>query len=64
MSKRQRAERTVKDIWNEFTDDERALTYKLVGQTLKNKDYDREALRMFDDEKRIVVEAIIKEETK
>ena len=53
--------RTVEDVWNEFTDDERSLTYKIVGQALENKDYDREALRMFDDEKRIVVEAIIKE---
>lgn len=53
--------RTVNDVWNEFTDDERTLTYKIVGQALENRDYDREALIMFDGEKRIVVEAIIKE---
>ena len=53
--------RTVNDVWNEFTDDERTLTYKIVGQALENKDYDREALIMFDGEKRIVLEAIIKE---
>lgn len=56
--------KTVKDIWNEFTDDERTLTYELVGQALDNGDYDREAMRMFDDEKRIVVGAIIKEAMK
>lgn len=57
-------ERTVYDIWNEFTDNERMLTYELVGQALENRDYDREALIMFDDEKRIVVEAFIKEAMK
>ena len=56
--------RTVNDVWNEFTDDERTLTYKIVGQALENRDYDREALIMFDGEKRIVVEAIIKEAMK
>lgn len=57
-------ERTVKDIWGEFTGDERTLTYDLVGQALENKDYNREALAMLDGEKRIVVEAIIKEAMK
>ena len=57
-------ERTVEDIWNEFTDEERRLTYEPAGRALENGDYNREALIMFDDEKRIVVEAIIKEAMK
>lgn len=52
-------EKTVQDVWDEFTAYEKNLTYELVGHALNDGNYDQEALVMFDDEKRKVVHAII-----
>jgi hypothetical protein len=57
-------ETTAKEVWDEFTNYEKYLTYELVGQALQNGYYNREALVMLDDEKRLLVELILREAMK
>ena len=51
--------RTVRDVFDEFSDYEKRLVYELVGQALETGSYSSESMIMFDDEKRAVVQAII-----
>ena len=52
-------ERIASEIFDSFSEDEKQLTYELVGQALQYNSFDREALVMFDDEQRAVVLALI-----
>lgn len=52
-------EKTVQDVFDEFTPYEKGLTYELVGQAIELGTYARDCMVVFDDEKRKVVQAII-----
>lgn len=54
-------ERTVQDVWDDFTDYEKGLAYEFIGQALELGSYARDCMVVYNDEKRKVVLALIKE---
>lgn len=52
-------QKTIRQIFDTFSDDQKTITYHLVGQALETGIVDRELLVVFDDEQKSVVLMLI-----
>ena len=51
--------KTVSDIFDNLSEVQRTIAYELIGQALEIGDYDKEALVMFNNEERIVIDYLL-----
>lgn len=51
--------KTIRDIFDNFSEAQRTIAYEIIGQALEVGDYDREALVMFNNEERIVMDYLL-----
>lgn len=55
------SQKTIKDIFDNFSEDQKIIAYEIIGQALDSGDYDREALVMFNNEELIVMQFLLNE---
>lgn len=51
--------KTVRDIFDNFSDQQKEIAYEIFGQALEFGDYDREALVMFNKEEMVVMKYLL-----
>lgn len=53
------SQKTIKDIFDNFGEDQKIIAYEIIGQALDSGDYDREALVMFNNEELVVMQFLL-----
>lgn len=56
---RSNSSKTIQDVFDNFSETQRTIAYRIIGQALEVGDYDREALVMFNNEERIVMDYLL-----
>jgi hypothetical protein len=54
-------QKTIRDIFDNFSERQRETAYEMIGQALGKGDYNREALIMFNNDELIVMEFLLTE---
>lgn len=52
-------QRTVSDVFDNLSEQQKIVAYEIVGQALEHGDYDREALVIFNTEEQTVIKLLI-----
>ena len=51
--------KTIQDIFDNLSEQQKTIAYEIIGQALENGDYDREASVMFNKEEQIVIKYLL-----
>lgn len=52
--------KTIRDIFDNFNEQQKEIAYEMIGQALEDGYYDREAMVMFNKEEQLVMEFLLR----